>query len=141
MRLNWIVCALLLAATGSFALAEGGEDLERTMKAMNRPYKTLLKQIKDKSKNADSLKQLADMQAATLKAKGATPDHLEKLSKEQREKALVDYRSMMATCLMEELEIEQALLDDDNTTAAKKLDDLTATMNAGHNEYRPKEHD
>lgn len=142
MRLNWIVCGILLTTTCATLMADGPkEDLERTMKAMNKPYKVLLKQIKDKSKNADSLKQLADMEAATLRAKGATPDHMENVPKDKRDKALADYRAMMATCLSEELEVEQALLDDDNDTAAKKLDELTDTMKSGHKEFRKEEHE
>ncbi|CAN5525289.1 hypothetical protein BH10PLA1_BH10PLA1_05670 [soil metagenome] len=141
MRLNWIVCGILLVNIPAILMADGPkEDLERTMKAMNKPYKVLIKQIKDKSKNADSLKQLADLEAATLRAKGETPDHMENVSKEKRDKALADYRAMMATCLSEQLEVEQALLDDDNETAAKKLDELTETMKSGHKEFRHEEH-
>ena len=130
-------CLAVLALSCFTLVAAEHEDLERDMKGINKPYKALLKQIKDKSKNADSLKLLADMEAATLKAKAGEPENL---PKEKRDEALKDYRSMMATCLIEELECERALLDGDNATAEKKLADLTATMEAGHKEYRPKEH-
>jgi soluble cytochrome b562 len=133
-----IVLLFVLAMSVTAFGAEGHEDLERDMKAMNKPYKALVKQIKDKSKNADSLKLLADLQAATLKAKAGEPEHLP--AGQKKDDALKDYRSMLATCLISELECERALLDGDNEAAEKKLADLTATMDAGHKEYRPKEH-
>lgn len=137
MRTIWRLSAVVFALACTLVLADGGgEDLERAMKQINKPYEALLKQIKDKSKNAESLKLVSEMQAATLRAKDGKPEHL---PKEKRAEKLADYRSMMSACLISECEIEQALLDNDNETAAKKLDELTARMKDGHKEFRPKE--
>lgn len=133
-----IILCVLVSATQLFA--EEHEDLENAMKAMNRPYKALLKQVNDKARNADSLKLLTDLQAATLRSKGIMPDHLPGKTKEERDKAAVDYRASMAACLIAELEAEQALLDNHNDTAAKKLDELKSMMETGHKEFR-KEHE
>jgi soluble cytochrome b562 len=138
MNRNGLLCLLVAGLCAMSIGAEGHEDLERDMKAMNKPYKALLKQIKDKNKNADSLKLLIDLQAATMKAKVGEPEHLP--AGQKKDEALKDFRSMMATCLISELECERALLDGDNEAAEKKLNDVTATMDAGHKEYRPKEH-
>lgn len=138
MRNFWRLSAIVLVLACSLVWADGGgEDLEHAMKQIEKPYKALLKQISDKSKNAHSLKLVSEMQAATLKAKDEEPDHL---PKDKRAEKLADYRSMMSACLISECEIEQALLDNDNTAAAKKLEELTARMKDGHKEFRNEEH-
>jgi soluble cytochrome b562 len=115
-------------------------DLEHEMETMGKSLKTLQKQITDSSKNASSLAILQQMQAATLAAKSVIPGRVNRLAEPQRAEKLKDYRSMLLNVLSLELEVEENLLDNNNTEAAKTLEEIKDLQKQGHDEFEVKEH-
>jgi hypothetical protein len=115
------------------------ENLHRNMEAMERAFKKLQSQVKERSQNESSLALVTQLQQYTLAAKSQVPDPVAKLSGEERAKQLAEFRMMMVGVLREELELEHHLLNNDNTKAAESLAALGQLQKDGHKEFRVKE--
>ncbi|HEY7087231.1 MAG TPA: cytochrome b562 [Tepidisphaeraceae bacterium] len=115
------------------------ENLHRNMETMGRAFKKLQAQVKDASQNESSLALVLQMEQSTLAAKAQIPDPVAKLSGEERAKQQTEYRMMMVSLLREELELENNLLNNDNTKAAESVAALVQLQKDGHKEFRPKE--
>jgi hypothetical protein len=112
------------------------QSLERNMGAMNRVWRTIKANLKDKTKNEATLTLLAQMQAATLAAKGQVPTSLAATSGEEKNKKLSEYRADILKLLRQELELEEQLMAGDNDKAAATAIAMDETQKAGHQEFR-----
>jgi soluble cytochrome b562 len=114
-------------------------SLEREMKAMSHDLKTIRGQVKDPTKNASTLAAVQDLEQHTIAAKSATP-HVATTQPTPAANAAVktDYQGDMINLLRHELDLEDALLTNDNDKAAKAADDLHDLEDQGHKEFRPK---
>jgi hypothetical protein len=112
-------------------------NLEREMSAMDRAFKALQGQIKDKTRNAASLTLVTQLQVATVNSKQAAPPMVNRAPEADRPKMAAEYRSMMLNLLREELDLEEELLKDDNAKAADTLASIDEIQKQGHKEYRP----
>lgn len=118
----------------------GGKDLEHSMESMERSLKKLESQIADPAKNASSIELIQQIQAATLVAKSIVPGRIMRLPEAERAEKIKDYRSMMISLLRLETDLEENLVDNDNTKAAEALQQMHDLEKKGHDEFRGKEH-
>ena len=65
-----------------------------------------------------------------------TPPIVAKAPESDQPKMLAKYRSEMGKLLQQEIDLEQALLDNDNTKAADMLGKMHQTEGEGHKEFR-----
>lgn len=130
------ISSTLFLAVPSLVCAQQSGGLGPQMHAMGQDYKTLSGQINDAGKNDASLKLIDDMEQHTLAAKGMTPPIVAKAGEADRPKMLAKFRSEMGKLLQQEVDLEQALLDNDNAKAADMLGKMHQTEGEGHKEFR-----
>jgi hypothetical protein len=117
-------------------------SLGREMGAMGRAYKLIRAQVSDPTKNASTLAAVLDLEQHTLAAKGAVLHSAATMPTADAKAAKhADYQGDMVTLLRHELDLEEALLANDNTKAAKAAADLHDLEEEGHKEFRPKKGD
>ena len=116
------------------------QSLENSMKAMNRAYKAIGRQIDDATKDENTLKLASDLQAATAAAKGQLPDGVAKLEGEARTKAAAEYRAAMLLSLKTTIELEEALAAGDRAAAKAAYGKIDQQMKEGHKAYRVQDH-
>ena len=123
--------------------APGGgaaQSLENSMKAMNRAYKAIGRQIDDATKDENTLKLASDLQAATAAAKGQLPDGVAKLEGEAKTKAAAKYRAAMLLSLKTTIELEEALAAGNREAAKAAYAKIDQQMKDGHKAYRVQDH-
>ena len=137
------VCAgcLVLADVPDARLAgaQGTPATDRPMpymQAMNRVFRLLQQQVNDPSQTRSALGLAADLEWSTLSAKEAVPLRSTILSDVDRQAMLVAYRRLCLRLIRQELDLEEALLNDDQAAAARTLAAIEATADEGHQKFR-----
>jgi hypothetical protein len=122
------------------ATASSGQvSLEREMKSMARDYGTIRKQVADPKQNASTLAAVMDLEQHTVLAKGAALPTAATMPTDDAKKAKqADYQGDMVTLLRHELDLEEALLANQNDKAVKIVADLHDLEGEGHKEFRPR---
>jgi hypothetical protein len=132
-----LLVGCLAAAAG--AGAQAIPPVERPMphmQAMNRVFNLLKEQARDPSQNRSSIALVADLEWSTFSAKEAVPLRSAILPDEAR-RAMVDgYRRQFLKLLREELDLEEALLNNDNRAASALVAAIEVTENEGHDKFR-----
>jgi hypothetical protein len=138
-----VVCAgcLVLAVVPETRLAgaQGTPAIDRPMpymQAMNRIFRLLQQQANDPSQNRSMLALAADLEWSTLSAKEAVPLRSTILPDVDRQAMLVAYRRLFLKLIRQELDLEEALLNDDQAAAARTLAAIEATEDEGHEKFR-----
>ena len=138
--MNWRQLLIVMGASGflmtASALAEPEHGLEREMQAMGGDFKVLSQQINDAPSNDSSLKLVDDLEMHTLAAKGMLPNSVNFAPDAAKPKLAAKYRSEIAKLLQQELDLEQALLANDNAKAAGILASIHDTERQGHRDFR-----
>ena len=133
-------CVVAAAVAGArVAGAQATPAIDRPMpymQAMNRILRLLQQQVKDPSQNRSTLSLVADLEWSTLSAKEAVPLRSTILPDVERQAMLVGYRRLFLKLLRQELDLEEALLNDDHVAAARTLAAIEATENEGHEKFR-----
>jgi hypothetical protein len=124
----------LLVATSVFA--EPTHVLGKEMQAMGGDFKVLSQQINDAPSNASSLKLVDDLEQHTMAAKGMTPNTVTMAPEADKPRMAAKYRGEIAKLLQQELDLEQALLANDNAKAADILNKIHDTERQGHRDFR-----
>jgi len=106
------------------------------MQAMNRVFNRLREQAKDASNNRESISLVTDLEWSTFSAKEATPLRATILSDVEKNAMLDGYRRQFLKLLRQELDLEEALLNNDNRAAASLIAAIEATENEGHERFR-----
>ena len=106
------------------------------MQAMNRVFSLLREQARDPSKNRESISLVTDLEWSTFSAKEAAPLRATILSDAERKAMLDGYRRQFLKLLRQELDLEEALLNNDNRAAAALVAAIEATENEGHEKFR-----
>lgn len=125
------------AAAEPAAAAETSEDTElaKQMEIIEDGMKKLRRTLKSADGDAESLKTISAMQAATVASKDLTPARLAKVPEDQKKTFLAGYRKDMAAMLVQLCQIETAVLDgkhDEAQAIHKKLKDVEEE---GHEKY------
>jgi hypothetical protein len=132
-----LIAALLSGARGS--AAQTGQPVERPMphmQAMNRVFSLLREQAKDPSQNRASISLVTDLEWSTFSAKEATPLRATILPDAERRAMLDGYRRQFLKLLRQELDLEEALLNNDNRAATALISAIETTENEGHDKFR-----
>jgi hypothetical protein len=143
------VVALVVVAFGFYAMGADDEQrpaapstrpsrvLHEQMESMEKPFKQLTSQVGDKSKNASSLQLVEQLQRATLACKTEIPRKVQRMPATQQGEETSNYRQMMVNLLRHELDLEEQLLNNDNTKAAETVKQMDELQKDGHKEFRP----
>jgi len=132
-----LVAALLGGARGW--AAQTGQPVDRPMpymQAMNRIFNLLREQAKDPAQNRSSLALVADLEWSTFSAKEAVPLRSMILTDAERKAMLDGYRRQFLKLMRQELDLEEALLNNDNRAAAALIAAIEVTENEGHDKFR-----
>ena len=132
-----LIAALLSGARGS--AAQTGQPVERPMphmQAMNRVFSLLREQAKDPSQNRASISLVTDLEWSTFSAKEATPLRATILPDAERRAMLDGYRRQFLKLLRQEIDLEEALLNNDNRAVTALVAAIEATENEGHDKFR-----
>lgn len=136
----FIVClAAAVSGGGRSSAAQVIQPVERPMphmQAMNRVFTVLREQARDPSRNRESVALVADLEWSTFAAKEAVPLRSTILPDADRRAMLDAYRRQCVKLLRQELELEEALLNNDNAAASALLVAIEQTENEGHEKFR-----
>lgn len=116
----------------------GANPLHEAMEGMGKVFKAIKAQVSDPTKNESSLQLVEDLERRTLAAKAMTPRGATTRPTNEQPKYVADYRTDMANLLRVELELEEALLDNQNDKATEAVKTMGDMMAEGHKEFRPK---
>lgn len=126
-------------AAGAGAAATATDAPKRPqadMQAMNRAMTGLKANISDATKNTASLELVGQLLTASIASKGDMPPTIAALPDAEKQTRLADYRKEMNKLIRQELDLEDALLSNDNAKAAEALTALSATQAEGHGQFR-----
>ena len=133
-------CVVGAAVAGAhLAGAQGTPAIDRPMpymQALNRIFRPLQEQVKAPSQNRSTLSLVADLEWSTLSSKEAVPLRSTILPDVEKQAMLVEYRREFLKLLRQELDLEEALLNDDHAAAARTLAAIEATETEGHERFR-----
>lgn len=110
---------------------EEHEVLEHNMEIMGSAFRQLRRDARNKKFDQTTLKDLARMQQAAIIAMHANEE--EHITKKED---VIQYRSMMADLIKQMLDMEIAILKDENDKAAACVDEMNTLMKNGHNKYK-----
>jgi len=125
------VMTMLLMGSAARA-ADESTPLEDAMTALNKALKTVKAQVEDVSKNAESLKLVAEVEKQALIAKGFEPAKTKSIPAGEKAKFVAAYRVKMTEMITEVLKLEKALLENKNDEAAKAVKVLYEMKTEGH---------
>lgn len=146
MKIHPLLPALLLALSTSFsvradeppapAATAKPATLEDEMKAMNRAFRQLKKQVADAAQNTASLALVAKMQAAATASLEFSPSLAAELPEKDRPAFIADYKVKMQAFIATLGRLETALKAGDNAAAGQLVTDLGGLQRADHKEFR-----
>ncbi len=144
IRRTMLLIPLLIAPIGfvgaSGWTAHGAQEespMGEAMGVLKKEQRSLRKLIADPAANEEAiLTSLRKMERATLTAIAEAPPHPEALSGKKLALYNVGYRQTMATMLGTLLNMQKAALGGDGAALKKGYDELNASKEAGHQEYR-----
>lgn len=141
IRLLFSLLMLALVATPIVRAQPKPADEEETelggkMDKLNKAFRALGRNIKDASKNADSLAQVAIIREMGEAAAKLTPAMAADIPADKRDKFVADYKAGMKAFLEEVGKLEAALKANDNVAAAKIADSLKTMRNDSHKQFK-----
>jgi len=144
MKIRILGLAVLIALFASFALhaqepkkqPKEETELEGKMEKMGKAWKQLKRQVKDVSKNAESLELVATIRAASEEASKLTPAMAADIPAADRAKFVADYQAGVKKLIGALGQLETALKADKNDEAVKLVADIGALQKAGHKEFK-----
>jgi hypothetical protein len=145
--LNKILIVLVSVATLAVslttvrrALAEVKKsELRNQMEDMDEDFKKLKRTVRKAEQNEQSLKLLTAIQQRMVLCKEMTPERAAKVPEADRPKFLKDYRREMAGVIINLCEVEQAILDGDNSKATDLYKAIVEREDKDHDSFMEKE--
>jgi soluble cytochrome b562 len=151
MKLRLLTLSLIsaLVALPTMDAQEGGQKkmgpkedhtpLGDQMEKLNGAYRKLGRQISDATKNADSLAQVAIIKDTATAALKFEPALKKDIPAADQAKFVADYQSKLKGFIAMVDKLEVALKANDNTAAAKIVDDMKTERNADHKAFKKEE--
>ena len=124
------------------AQAESGEDheqaspLHEAMEDMDKPFRALRRQLRDASRNEESLEMLQGLQRLAATALREAPRRIEHVDEDDRPRFLLDYKRKMIEFYVAMLEAEEALLAGDNDKARAAYKKMGKLKREGHEAFQ-----
>jgi soluble cytochrome b562 len=112
-------------------------ELTKVMEDLSKALKAIKKNVKDPSKNAESLKQVEIAEKAAIASKDLPPAMLAKTPEAKKAEVIAGYKKAMDACIAEIAKLKQQLKDGKNEDAAETLKNLKTMEDDGHEKYNP----
>lgn len=119
--------------------AHGNDELHEAMEEMNGLYRTIRRQTRDETKNAETADAIAEMASMALAAKAHIPAMVAELPADQQGDLANQYRLMMNELVVDLLTAESALLEGDNAAAWAAILEANDVKGRGHELFIPEE--
>ena len=130
------LAALLLTAFIAVPTVRADDtELAKQMEAIDDAAKKLRRSLKKPEQNADSLKLIGQMQAAAVASKELEPAKAAKMPEAEKAKFVAEYRREMAKVITEMVNLELAVLDNQNEKAEEILKNLKQLEESGHEKF------
>lgn len=114
-------------------------SLKANMKALNRAYRKVRKQIVDPAQNTSSVQLLQAIQLEVTRGIAIVPDRVSEIPVNEQGRFVLSYKRKMVEFLTILLDIESALLDGDNSLAQQQFGKLYQMKKEGHREFQKQE--
>ncbi|MBH04858.1 MAG: hypothetical protein CMJ20_00905 [Phycisphaeraceae bacterium] len=114
-------------------------SLKANMKALNRAYRKVRKQIVDPAQNTSSVQLLQAIQLEVTRGIVIVPDRVSEIPVNEQGRFVLSYKRKMVEFLTILLDIESALLDGDNSLAQQQFGKLYQMKKEGHREFQKQE--
>lgn len=114
-------------------------SLKANMKALNRAYRKVRKQIVDPAQNTSSVQLLQAIQLEVTRGIAIVPDRVSEIPVNEQGRFFLSYKRKMVEFLTILLDIESALLDGDNSLAQQQFGKLYQMKKEGHREFQKQE--
>ena len=114
-------------------------SLKANMKALNRAYRKVRKQIIDPAQNTSSVQLLQAIQLEVTKGIAIAPDRVSEIPVNEQGRFVLSYKRKMVEFLTILLDIESALLNGDNSLAQQQFGKLYQMKKEGHREFQKQE--
>ena len=111
-------------------------ELTGKMEKLSDAYRKLGREIKDPSKNEDSLQQVGIIKEMTAAALKLQPDKTKILPEADQAKFVADFQAKMKEFIATVDQLDAALKANDNVTAAKLVDDMKTMRNDDHKVFQ-----
>lgn len=132
------VFALAMARTAHAQANEDKTPLGKKMSAMNTAFKAVGRQLDDASKNANTLEQLAIMEASAKASLTMEPEKKAKVPAGDQAKFTVGYQAGMKEFIATVQKMQVAIKAGKNADAVAIYDEMKGQQREGHKEYRIK---
>lgn len=133
-----VACALAFApVTPSFA-ADAETELGQKMDKMGSAFRALRRQIKDSSKNADSLAKVATIKEMAIASAKLEPAMKASIPADKQAKFVADYQAKMKEFVALTDKIEAALKANNNVEAEKLCGQMADAQKKGHADFQKK---
>lgn len=119
--------------------AHGNDELHEAMEEMNGLYRTIRRQARDETKNAETADAIHEMAAMALAAKQHIPAMVNDMPQDQQQQLAATYRSMMNELVIDLLTAETALLAGDNAAAWEAILEANDVKGRGHELFIPED--
>tara|TARA_Y100000588_G_scaffold16491_1_gene17340 strand:- start:2952 stop:3419 length:468 start_codon:yes stop_codon:yes gene_type:complete len=114
-------------------------SLKANMKALNRAYRKVRKQIVDPAQNTSSVQLLQAIQLEVTRGIVIVPDRVSEIPVNEQGRFVLSYKRKMVEFLTILLDIESALLNGDNSLAQQQFGKLYQMKKEGHREFQKQE--
>jgi len=134
-----LTCALTLAPVTSLTAAEEPEtELGQKMEKMSSAFRRLRNQVKDPSKNADSLEKLKTVKENAQASLKLEPAQKSTVPAGEQAKYVEAYRAQMKDFVALVEKLEAALKANNNAEAEKLVAAMSDAQKKGHGEFNKK---
>ena len=117
---------------------EPGTPLNDQMEKIGGAYRKLGNLVKDPTKNAEALAQVAIIKEAATAGLKFEPAKKKDIPEADQAKFVADYQAKMKEFLATVDKLEAALKANDSAAAAKLVDDMKAERNDDHKQFQKK---
>jgi hypothetical protein len=148
MKTRTVLLAFAISCVSIFPVAARAQapapaheetELDGKMDSLNGAFRKLRRQISDATKNAESLKLVADIQRASDEAAKLIPAKAADLPESERAAFVSAYQAKMKDFTAKLGELEAALKAEQNEQAGKIVTALAAMQKDGHKEFKKPE--
>lgn len=133
-----LACALIAAPVHLRAADEPETELSQKMDKMGSAFRALRRQVKDSSKNADSLAKVATIKENAIASMKLEPAKKATVPAADQKKFVAAYQAKMKEFVQLTEKLETALKANNNEEAEKLLGAMADAQKKGHGEFQKK---
>lgn len=115
---------------------EPATKLEKYMEEINKGFRKLRADLKDKQKNDESLALVRTLQDTAGKCRLEKPAKLADVKKDEQAQFVLEFQKSMIELSHRLLDLEEALLDGDNEKAGQVRDEINQMKSTAHKQFK-----